>query len=30
MTDVAPTLARLLGINAPPQSEGQVLAEALR
>jgi hypothetical protein len=30
MTDLAPTLARLLGINAPPQSEGQVLSEALR
>jgi arylsulfatase A-like enzyme len=30
MTDLAPTLARLLGISAPPQSEGQVLSEALR
>jgi hypothetical protein len=28
--DLAPTIARLLGIGAPPQSEGEVLAEALR
>jgi arylsulfatase A-like enzyme len=29
VVDLAPTLARVLGVTAPPQSEGQVLHEAL-
>jgi arylsulfatase A-like enzyme len=30
LVDLAPTLAHLLGVEAPPQNEGQVLVEALR